>query len=354
MANHNLTVNTTYDSKGMSGTITLTYPGGSTTGPGESAANPYTIAPGDTITFVRGTINDSNAPVFYSYNGLQLFTNDSTIQMTSTSSNVVRTSKTIATGSSAVEIKAVSFNALLSGVSDSFWVIISGDSVPSFNFSNITGATPYTLYTRTATISGMSTGNTCYIVTEGNVELKLNSGAYKTSYDLFNTPFEVSNGDVLTARIRSPGGYDSTQTYRVAAKSYGAYTFSDVITASTSTAPAGTSYGFEVFNSSGVNTLTTSSRSSRFVLSGSGNLTLNNSASGTAQILTASTTVTVSGMLANDNWIILYGYTDSVYGDNESWELTKNTGSFQLKVTAQVQANQSAVYAYNYTVLLGG
>ncbi len=358
MANYNITVNSTSGSKGTAGTITMVFPGGST-GAGSSPTNRLTINPGDTVSFVPGTLSTDTGMSPLKFAETTVLTPSISIGLT----GITPSTDTIVSGGSTrvgtVNVFAGNFQVTLRNpntvlaASDTAYFTISGDSDPTITGSggqNISAGTSlHTSFTKTYTVGGLGSSNKARIYAAGNAEFKLNSGSFKsTGY------FDVVNNDVLTIRAISPSGYNSTFKvgfYVVNPVTAAATSFPVLI--STGNAPSG-GYGLETFNSSGNKTLSISSRSARYVSQGTGSVNVNNSAGSLPADLSDTDTISVTGMANNDTWLVLLDTSFNQFVQDSAWEVVRGSGSFTVRFAGKVNAGQNVTLSYKYYVLRGG
>lgn len=358
MANYNITVNSTTGSKGAAGTITMVFPGGST-GAGSSPTNRLTVAPGDTVSFVPGTLSTDSQMSPLKFADSTVLTPSISVGLTGINPNT----DTIVSGGSTrvgtVNVFAGNFQVTLrnpntvTAASDTAYFTISGDSDPTITGSggqNINAGTSLdTSFTKTYTVGGLGSSNKARVFATGNAEFKLNSGSFKSVGS-----FDVVNNDVLTLRAKSASGYNSTLRtgFYVSNPVTAAFSTFPVLI-STGDAPDG-GYGLETFNSSGNKTLSISSRSARYVSQGTGSVNLNNS-SGSAQAdLSDTDTISVTGMANNDTWLVLLDTSFNQFVENSAWEVVRGSGSFTVTFSGKVNAGQNVTLSYKYYVLRGG
>ena len=358
MANYNITVNSTSGSKGTAGTITMVFPGGST-GAGSSPTNRLTINPGDTVSFVPGTLSTDTGMSPLKFAETTVLTPSISIGLT----GITPSTDTIVSGGSTrvgtVNVFAGNFQVTLRNpntvlaASDTAYFTISGDSDPTITGSggqNISAGTSLdTSFTKTYTVGGMSSANRTNVFAAGNAEFKLNSGSFKSTGS-----FLIANNDVLTIRLKSPSGYNSTLKagFYVVNPVAGTSTSFPVLI-STGNAPSG-GYGLETFNSSGNKTLSISSRSARYVSQGSGSVNLNNSSGSDDANLSDTDTISVSGMANNDSWLVLLGTSFNQFVEDSAWEVIRGSGSFTVRFAGKVRAGENVTLSYTYYVLRGG
>lgn len=213
----------------------------------------------------------------------------------------------------------------------------TGDSTPNtFGFTDVTSAAFGTDYERSIIITGLGTGNKCIIFCDG-ATFKINSGAYQES----NRYALASNSDTVTVKLRSGIGHDiSAQAVLYASTLTRTSVVKDTLSVTTSS-PSGSTYGVEVYNSSGNKTLAIDSYQSRYVQQGTVTLDMSNSA-GTPQVITDTAVVSVPGMTNTDTWQILYTSGFFTVGDTEAdLTVTKQTNQFTVSRTETVPANTS-------------
>jgi hypothetical protein len=221
--------------------------------------------------------------------------------------------------SSSTSGTAVNSTLTVGGTSDTWTVTTSGgstDTTPDqFTFTSITGAARSTVYTSNSiTITGIN-ASTAVSITGGEYE-KNASGSWVTA----NGTAVVN--DTFRVRHTSSASYSTTTSTSLTVGgvvgTYNVTTLDDPVTST---------YGFEVYNSSGIRTLSVSTRTPRLVLAGNVSITV-----GTTVATYSSSPLTVTGYSpTDDSWQVLIAEHGD-YNSQLSYYYTGASGSVTFKI----------------------
>lgn len=283
------------------------------------------IFPGGGFTLTSGTLNsnsycdNSGDPYDYRYDG------------------EIGSSNVTVNGS----VTAKQDNTFIFASGATFQYRNSSDSTPSTGDQILTDQTASTTVTKTFTVAGLASGKKCtYRITSGfdtgNTAIRKSGGTYASS------TVAVANGDTVQIRTTSldvPGLTKVVPIEGVDLTGTNVRSFEFKVTTSEDTDSA---YGVETFNSSGVKTLSLTSRTSRWVTSGTASASVAANSTGTIN-------VSVSGLQNTDIWRVLA--TPKNYMTIVS-DITKSSGQFTLKVKNSFSTTQTL--QVDYIVVLTG
>lgn len=339
MANYTYTVS--YQSDGKGGGSVIIVKSGTFTPDGLSSGSPLVLAANDTITLNIGDSNSYFPIQVDGVNGVVFTLTSGTLSaglMTSAGDPYVFTHANIATNN------VVSSFKVSAGVGSAYlyWKQ-SGDSIPATPNINTTNKVPGNLIQKTFTVSGLATNYYAAFALYGG-DLKVNTAAWVNSNGVYNPAIvKAKNGDTIALRGYAPPFYDGSKSYKFRGYDGALNGFEIDWEVKTLTNPSA-AYGFASYNSSGVELLSVTSRSARWVQSGT--VTFTNIAAQGSQ----TKTVTVTGMSNTDDWTILLSAPSNI--STQVTSLTKNTGSFS--VVMENYGSTTVTITLGYTVFLTG